>query len=412
MSLSPQSVQTVKSILDGTVAEGATGAPGLVFCAVDKAGNTLVEHATGTRGVQSKEPMDLDTTFWIASMTKIVTTIACLQLMEQGKLPLDDPEVVKKYAPEIGKKKVYADGMTPAEQEKSVTMRMLLAHTAGFGYSFFDPRVNMVTRPIGTDEFTLDEAEFIDSPLVNQPGSMWEYGINLDWAGLIAERCTGMRLNDYMQKHIFEPLGVKDTTMFPDKEQQKNLAYMHQRSPEGVMIERDQLARRALNATKESSKTIFHSGGAGLWSKPTEYVKILAALLNNGTSPQTKQSILSPSTVDLMWENQIPSQPDFARSNIPPANPLLVNPAPEMYPQEGNPPQGWGLSMFLTIAPGATGRGANTGWWAGLANTFWWVDREKGVAGVLAGQVVPFGDPKVLGAWVGCEKAVYDGLKA
>jgi CubicO group peptidase (beta-lactamase class C family) len=87
-----------------------------------------------------------------------------------------------------------------------------------------------------------------------------------------------------------------------------------------------------------------------------------------------------------------------------------VNPAPEMYPQEGNPPQGWGLSMFLTIEPGATGRGRNTGWWAGLSNTYWWVDRERGVAGVIAGQVVPFGDAKVVGAWVGCEKAVYDGL--
>ena len=84
MSLSPQSIQTVKSVLDGIVAEGATGAPGLVFCAIDKAGNNLVEYATGTRGVQSQEPMDMDTTFWVASMTKIVATIACLQLMEQG----------------------------------------------------------------------------------------------------------------------------------------------------------------------------------------------------------------------------------------------------------------------------------------------------------------------------------------
>lgn len=82
-----------------------------------------------------------------------------------------------------------------------------------------------------------------------------------------------------------------------------------------------------------------------------------------------------------------------------------------MYPQEGDPPQGWGLSMFLTLSPGATGRGANTGWWAGLANLFWWVDREKGVAGLIASQVLPFGDGKVFGAWAGVEKAVYDGLE-
>lgn len=95
----------------------------------------------------------------------------------------------------------------------------------------------------------------------------------------------------------------------------------------------------------------------------------------------------------------------------PPCDPILANPAPDMYPQEGNPPQGWGLSMFLTISPGATGRGANTGWWCGLANTFWWVDREKGVAGVLASQTLPFGDPKVIPAWMMAEKAVYDGLE-
>lgn len=177
MPLSSQGVQSVKSILDGVVAEGATGAPGLVFTAVDKSGDVLVEYATGTRGVNSKEPMDMDTTFWCASMTKIVATIACLQLYEQGKLPLDDPEIVKKYAPEISQKQVYADGMTPAPQEKAVTMRMLLAHTAGFGYAFFDPRVAMVTRPVGIDEFTMDEVEILNSPMLNQPGSMWEYGV-------------------------------------------------------------------------------------------------------------------------------------------------------------------------------------------------------------------------------------------
>jgi CubicO group peptidase (beta-lactamase class C family) len=177
MPISTQAVETVKQILDGVTSEGASGSPGLSFIAIDKSGNTLVEHASGTKGVNSKEPMDTDTTFWIASMTKIVATIACLQLVEQGKLALDDPETIKKYAPEIGQKKVYADGATPAEQAQPVTLRMLLAHTAGFAYAFWDPRVNMVTSPIGTEEFTGDAHDFIDSPMVNQPGSMWEYGV-------------------------------------------------------------------------------------------------------------------------------------------------------------------------------------------------------------------------------------------
>lgn len=179
MPISTQAVENVKQILDGATSGGPSGSPGLSFIAIDRSGNTLVEHASGTKGVNSKEPMDSDTTFWIASMTKIVATIALLQLVEQGKLSLDDPETIKKYAPEIGKKKVYADGATPADQQKPVTLRMLLAHTAGFGYAFFDPRVNMVGRPIGIEEFTGDVHDFLESPMVNQPGSMWEYGVRL-----------------------------------------------------------------------------------------------------------------------------------------------------------------------------------------------------------------------------------------
>lgn len=179
MPLSTQGIQNVKSILDGVTAEGATGVPGVAFIAVDKSGNTLVEHAAGTKSINSKDPIDRDTIFWIASMTKIVTTIAVLQLVEKGVLTLDDPEIVKKYAPEIGEKKVYADGVTPAEQKNPVTLRQLLAHTAGFGYSFFDPRVQAFGRPAGLDEFHGDIYDILNSPLVNQPGTVWEYSVRL-----------------------------------------------------------------------------------------------------------------------------------------------------------------------------------------------------------------------------------------
>jgi CubicO group peptidase (beta-lactamase class C family) len=177
MPISAQGVQNVKTILDEATSGGKKGAPGLVFVAVDKSGNTLVEHASGTRGVESNEPMTLDTTFWIASMTKIVATIACLQLTEQGRMPLDDPEFVAKHAPELAKKKVLYDGVNAVDQERPITMRMLLSHTAGFGYAFFDSRVAKAGRPVGLDEFQGDERDILESPLVNQPGSMWEYGV-------------------------------------------------------------------------------------------------------------------------------------------------------------------------------------------------------------------------------------------
>jgi CubicO group peptidase (beta-lactamase class C family) len=309
MPLSAQGVQGVKDVIDGFVHDGS---PGLVFSAVDRSGKVLVEHAAGTVGVNSKEPMDKDNTiFWIASCTKLVTAIAVLQLIEQGKVPLDDADFVKKVTPEIQGKKVYADGVTPADQQNDVTVRMLLSHTAGFAYGFIDPRVPQ-EGPI--EGRTGDKNDILNGRMVNQPGSMWEYGTNIDWAGIILERVTGQNLGDYFAEHIFAPLGIspEGTTMFPTKESQKYLAHMHQRDATGELKERDHLYSGPLSAnTKDQQNSFFQSGGAGLWSKPKEYVKILAAILNEGKSPQTGERILKPESVDLMWENQIPDQYDL-----------------------------------------------------------------------------------------------------
>jgi hypothetical protein len=139
--------------------------------------------------------MDMDTTMFIASFTKLVTIISCMQLVEQGKFDLDDPECVKKYAPEIGKKKVYPDGVTPVDQERPVTLRMLLSHTAGFAYAFLDPRPTIHTRPLGISEFSGEVQEYIDSPMVNQPGSMWEYSVSSSPAGWLKNRLTNPMSN-------------------------------------------------------------------------------------------------------------------------------------------------------------------------------------------------------------------------
>ncbi|KAH7563334.1 hypothetical protein BM1_00381 [Bipolaris maydis] len=406
MSLTPQSIESIKATLDSFVKDGS---PGLVFRAVDKSGKTLVEHASGSLGVDSDQPMDADTTlFWIASCTKLVTVISVLQLVEQGKIPLDDAGFVKKIAPELADKKVYPDGVNAVEREKDITMRMLVSHTAGFGYRFADPRI----KQDGIEGSHGDKNDILNAKLLNQPGSMFEYGVNIDWAGIILERVTGQLLGDYFQQNIFTPLDISadGATMFPSPSLQKNLAHMHQRDASGTLHENPHLYIGPLECPPEKQKDFLQSGGAGLFSKPKEYVKILAAILNNGTSPLTNKQILKKESVDLLFENQIPDQPDFARAQVAPANPLLLNPSKEIYPQPGNPPQGWGFGGFLTIAPGQTGRGANTLWWMGLCNCFWWVDREKGVAGMLAAQVLPNGDGKVIPAWVMAEKGVYDGL--
>jgi CubicO group peptidase (beta-lactamase class C family) len=306
MSLSAKGVQAVKDVLDSFIKDDT---PGLVFSAVDKSGNIIVEHAAGKIGVDSKEPMDKDNTvFWVASCTKLVTAISVLQLVEQGKIPLDDTDFVKKIAPEIKEKKVYADGVTPADQQKDVTVRMLLSHTAGFAYAFIDPRIPLQS---GLEGASGDKNDILNSRMVNQPGTMWEYGINMDWAGIILERVTGQNLGDYFAEHIFAPLGIPSdgASMFPTQDAQKNLARMHQRDTEGRLRERDHLYHGPLKqSTKEQQDKFFQSGGAGLWAKPREYIKILALLLNDGKAPGSGKPILKKETVDLLWENQIPKQ--------------------------------------------------------------------------------------------------------
>ena len=174
-------------------------------------------------------------------------------------------------------------------------------------------------------------------PLVNQPNTIWEYGTGIDWAGIVLERTTGVRLNDWIQQNIMEPLGLKNVNMLPTPEMKKNLAYMHQKWPgQTASEERDHIYREPIIAeTDEERNKLFQSGGAGAYAKPAEYVQVLAALLNDGTSPITGKQILKPETVDKMWENQIPEQPDYARSGIPAAKTEQTNPIPELYPQEG-----------------------------------------------------------------------------
>jgi CubicO group peptidase (beta-lactamase class C family) len=183
MKLSAQAAETIKSSLDSVTSNPETGIPGLVFVSVDKNGKTLASHASGKRAPNSDDPMTTDTVFWIASCTKMITGIACMQLVEQGKISLDDPQDVYKLCPEIEKAKVLQDGKL-VDRKGDVTLRMLLAHTAGFGYEFFNSGLKEHGRAggagvkgAGYEVFSGDERDVLRQPLVNQPGSVWEYGV-------------------------------------------------------------------------------------------------------------------------------------------------------------------------------------------------------------------------------------------
>ena len=181
--------------------------------------------------------------------------------------------------------------------------------------------------------------------------------------------------------------------MFPTPQMRSQLAHMHQKTqtPEGPKTRaRDHLYRRPLFVSAHEVPSVYNSAGAGCFARPTDYVQIIATLLNNGISPLTKRRILTPESIEEMFKNQIPQFPNFGRKYIKSAKPTYTNDIPELYPQPHDQAQGWGLTFMLTLHEGATGRARNTGWWAGLPNLFWWCDREKGIGGIIASQILPF----------------------
>ncbi|KAG5355185.1 Acyltransferase LovD [Yarrowia sp. C11] len=393
-TLAAASKTAIEHTIDQATASGKI--PGFVLNVVNKTGDSLVSYASGKEGADTDKPMTTDHVFWLASCSKLLGAISAMQQVEKGLIGLDDADKVEELVPELKDVKLIkeVDGkLTLVEKTKRITLRMLLTHTAGFSYTFFHPWLKELYPDV--DELAGGD-DVLKTALVFEPGTDWGYGASLDWAGVVIERLTKTPLSELTQKEIFEPLGIKDLTMYPSAEQQTRLAKLHQRAADGSIKQREHAY---------PTKATFESFGAGFWAKGSEYTKVLAALLDDGGK------ILSKESVDLMFTNQIPQWPNYGRRGIPAAKPEFTNPLPELFPQ-GESPQGWGISFMQTIEPTQTGRGANVGWWAGIMNSFWWVDREKGVAGLCQAQILPFGDMDTMVLWQTIEAITYQGLSA
>ncbi|PNP48499.1 hypothetical protein TGAMA5MH_00393 [Trichoderma gamsii] len=333
-----------------------------------------------------------------------------MQLVESSILHLDDADQLEGLCPELVDLKVVQEDGSLEPARSRITLRMLLTHTAGFGYSFLNAKLQTYSKTwrdngVNFNEFSGHMDDFLQ-PLVNQPGEAFEYGISMDWAGVAVERVTGLRLGDYMHRHIFQPLGIHDLTMIPSLDMKERFIGMWQRDKEGHLSHHTPLLSRPLGADASDS---FHSGGAGLFGSTREFGKILAMLLRDGKSHSGKV-ILAPSTIEAMFTNQLSWLPNFARRHFPAVKPDLVYVAEAFYPPCPLPtPQGWGLGFMIT--PGPTGRSDKTGQWSGLSNAFWWCDRERGIAGLVASQILPFADLKVVELWMGIESKVYEGIE-
>ncbi|PLB46238.1 beta-lactamase family protein [Aspergillus steynii IBT 23096] len=408
-SISTQKLNAAIGKIDEATRGPNAKIPGIVCVAVNRNGDLILSHASGLTKLGGESPMSLGTVLWLASCTKLLTGIACMQLVEQGRLALDDAAQLDGLAPELKKRKVLTKGpggeYTLVPQERPITLRMLMTHTSGFGYAFDDLNISDWARPIGLDDFGGRQEEVLLRPLVFQPGTAFQYGVSMDWVGLIIERVTGMSLEKYFQTYIFAPLGINDIAFRPTQDMKRRLGYMHQRAPDGSLSVTDHLLRHAL-VTDESDEP-FCMGGCGCFGTPREYAKILSVLLNNGTCPKTQAKLLNPETIRHMFTDQIPTLPIDLNEPCPSAKPHLANPCPIIH-KPGNPTNGWGLSFALSHQKSEKGRAAGSASWEGLANLYWFADRESGVAMVFAAQVLPYGDYQVVRLCEEVERLVYE----
>ncbi|KAL4884561.1 beta-lactamase family protein [Aspergillus karnatakaensis] len=409
-TLSATDRQTLQRIADSYTADPKRTIPGLVYGAIRNDGEPFFEYASGTVGISCSKKMTLDTVFWVASFTKLLTSVACMQLVEQGRLKLDDAEQVESIAPELAAVKVLrrrSDGeFELVDKQRRITLRMLLTHTAGFGYAFEDSNLAEYGRPIGFDDFSGSREDMMTKPLVNQPGEKFQYGTSMDWVGLIIERVAGLALEEYFSRNILTPLGM-EVSFYPLKlVKGSNLAYLHRRADDGSLMHIDHLYQTPLTWKVEVGKQMFCAGGHGCFGKPTHFLRLISVLLNDGTDAKSGTQLLKPETVDEMFKDQIPNQPRYSNESVPVAKPHLANPTP-LIPMPEDHTEGWGLSFSINHFPERSGRAAGSGSWEGLANLFWFADRTSKIGGVIASQILPYGDKYVLECSERLETEIY-----
>ncbi|WP_218838530.1 serine hydrolase domain-containing protein [Halopseudomonas pelagia] len=384
--------------IDETLAQAVQSGniPGVVAMAATR-DNVVYEGAYGQSGEEQSVQVSADSMFWIASMSKPITSIAAMQLLEQNKLQLDRP--IGELLPELANPQVLegfaTDGrplMRPAKGP--ITLRQLLTHTSGFGYAFGEAQLLKYVQKEAIPDVTTCTPNAFRLPLMFDPGERWHYGISLDWVGKVIEAASGQRLEEYFQQHIFGPLGMVDTTFAPTSERRERLMPMHARLPDGSL----QPIPFELPEDPE-----FYLAGGGLFGTARDYLKLLQMILNEGTFNGLQ--ILRPETVRLMAQNHIG---DLQAGKMTSAMPELTQDV-EFFP---GMEKRWGLGYLINTEATPEGRSAGSLGWAGLANTYFWVDPARQVTGVIMTQILPFADPAMMEVFNQFEAGVYRQLDA
>jgi methyl acetate hydrolase len=366
--------------------------PGIVAM-VAVADQVTYQGASGKRDTIKNIPMTIDSIFRIASMTKPVTSAAIMQLVESGRVKLDEPAAT--YVPELSHVQVLEEfdastGKAKLRSPKAPpTVRQLLSHTSGFAYEFFDPELHGYVATGAVPSMSQGDDGFLKAPLMFDPGSRWEYGISTDWLGKVVEKVSGQTLEDYFRQHIFQPLGMTDTFFDVPPEKQARVVALHQRQDDGSFLE---------PPPQPFTPARFFSGGGGLYSTAGDYLKFERMLLGGGKLGN--QRILQSETVDQMSRNQIgdlmlaelrSSVPQFARDPIHMPGSL----------------DKFGLGFAINTKPVEGGRSRGSLAWAGIYNTYFWIDSPRKTCAVIMMQILPFSDDAVNSVVEHLERAVY-----
>lgn len=381
------------AILAGAV-NAAAPVSGVVAMVTDRDRN-VYEGAAGRRRIDGDSAMTTDDVFALFSTTKAITATAALQLVEAGLLDLDAP--ARSYVSGLGSVKVldgFDDGGEPRlrDPKRDITTRMLLTHTAGFGYDFFNESYFRLAAEKGQPSVLTATMAALHTPLLFDPGERWEYGSNVDWCGQVVEAIAGRRLGDVFRERIFEPLGMNDTGFELDAGKRSRLAGMHRRHLDGSLT---------YTGLELPSPPRVHMGGHGLYGTVGDYMRFIRMWLNDGAGAHGR--VLRPETVEMAVANHLG---DLPVTMLPGVDRSLSNDA-EFFPGIS---KSWSLPFMLNNQTAPTGRPAGALGWAGLANLFYWIDRANGYGGFWATQILPFGDRTSFAAHLGFESALYAAI--
>lgn len=382
---------TLEEVLRSPVEAGAIP---MAVGAITTADATTFEAAFGTRSVDGDEAVAMDSVFYIASMTKPIAAMAAMQLVEDGELDLDSP--ISTWLPDAADLQVldgFDDSGEPVLRppEREITLRDLMTHTAGTAYTLWGADLVQYGETVGgVPPLDYDDPATWQQPLMFDPGTRWEYGIAIDWIGRLVQEVSGQSLGAYMDENIFTPLGMDDTSYALSPDMSDRRVENHQRQEDGSL--------QVIEFTGQE-EPVREYGGGGLYSTVPDYLRFIRMILNDGSG--NGNQVLEPETVEMMSQNQMGD----VRVEMLHTTDETQSLDAEFFPET---PKTWGMSFMINEEEAPTGRPAGSLAWAGLYNTFFWIDVENEVGGVFMSQLLPFVDQEVLQAFYDFEAAYYD----